>query len=97
MEQEIKRKIEEHSWFRERQNKNLGIAMFLKKRYNLDIEIYTLQAVIEDANSADRYWRKILLENENLRGQDYNTKRLVVQRKQMELGYEAGANVKLKI
>jgi hypothetical protein len=32
-----------------------------------------------------------------MQGSDYNSKKIVVQRKQLELGYEPGYNQKLKI
>lgn len=49
-----------------------------------------MTALIQDANSMDRYWRKLTRENPELRGIDYETKKIVVQRKQKDLGYESG-------
>ncbi len=61
----------------------------LKKEVVMDL--------VDEVIALERYWRKILLENENLRGSDYNTKRQVVQEYQQKIGYVGGANVKLKL
>ena len=75
--------------FRERKKKNRGIGYLLSQRYpfmrNIDLGI--LAAVVEDAGSIDRYWRKILHEYPELRGSDYNDKAALEEIKQMELGY----------
>ena len=78
--------------FRERRNKNYGLAQLLKEKYHLDIELSRLKAVIEDASSMDRYWRLLTREYPEYRGFDYDTKKKVVQQKQIEYGYESGYN-----
>lgn len=95
MDNEILTRLQNDPWFRERANKNLGIAEMLKEKYNLDIEVNRLKAVIEDANSMDRYWRLNLDDDHfpELRGKDYETKKKVVQEAQVKLGYESGYNV----
>lgn len=42
---------------------------------------------LSTADSYDRYWRKILEENESLRGSDYDTKGTYETAKKEELGY----------
>ena len=78
--------------FRERRNKNLGIAVLLKEKYHLDIELSRLKAVIEDANSMDRYWRLHTRNYPDLRGKDYGDKKEYTQKVQLNLGYESGYN-----
>ena len=94
MEQEILNKLKLEVWFRERKNRSQGIAEMLKEKYHLDVEVSRLKAVLEDANSMDRYWRLNLDDNHypELRGKDYDTKKKIVQQKQLEYGYESGYN-----
>lgn len=96
MEQEILEKLELDQNFRERKNKNLIIAQMLKEKYQVDIEVPRLKAIIEDASSMDRYWRLHTRNNKHLQGKDYGTKQKVVQEKQIVLGYEAGYNQEVK-
>ena len=96
MEQEILQHLEQYIEFRERRKKDKGIALILKEKYKLDVDTSLLTRLIQDANSMDRFWRKSLLENEHLRGNDYGDKRSLEQKKEVELGYEENyrANVK---
>jgi hypothetical protein len=43
-----------------------------------------------DAASYDRQWRKLLAENESLRGSDYGDKKVLEDEKMVELGYQPG-------
>ena len=88
MEQEILQHLEQYIEFRERRKKDKGIALILKEKYKLDVDTSLLTRVIQDANSMDRFWRKSLLENEHLRGNDYGDKRSLEQKKEISLGYE---------
>lgn len=97
MEQEILRKLQGSEWFRERRNKDRGIALMLIDRYHLQITPAQLTLVIQDAFSMDRYWRKHTKDYIGLRGKDYDTKMIVTQRKQINLGYESGYFDDLKI
>ena len=92
MDNQILERLQNDIWFRERTNKNQGIAEMLKEKYHLEIEVSRLRAVIEDANSMDRYWRLNLDDDHypELRGKDYDTKKKVVQETQAKLGYESG-------
>lgn len=87
MYDEILRQLEIDETFRERKNKNLGIAEILVEKYHINASPDRVKAIIEDANSMDRYWRLILGERKDLRGNDYDTKRKVEEEKEMELGY----------
>lgn len=81
--------IVKYSEARERRNKSKVVAGLIKKDFPvLNVDYKLLAEILERAETYDRYWRKILEENENLRGSDYKTKKRVVQRKQIELGYE---------
>lgn len=74
--------------FRERMNKNFGIAQLLKEKYHLDIDTSRLKAVIEDGETYSRYWRQALQYHPEYRGFDYSTKRKVVEQAKINLGYE---------
>lgn len=92
MENQVLEYLQNEPKFRERHNKDRGIVNLLQLKYRtlLDIPKETLVAFIQDANSMDRYWRKLTGEHPEIRGNDYNTKKIVEQRKEIELGYEAG-------
>ena len=96
MEQEILHKLQGSEWFRERKNKDKGIALMLIEKYLLEIESSRLTAVIQDASSMDRFWRKCTRDYPALRGKDYETKKQVVQRKQLEYGYEPNFHGNIK-
>ena len=96
MEQIIS-KLKAEPKFRERRNKNIGIAELLIYKYHLKADAKLVEDVICEAMKLDRYWRKATSENEDLRGEDYKTKDEVEQRYEMSIGYEAGFNQKLKI
>jgi hypothetical protein len=99
--QDIKQRLENHPWFRERKAKNFGIAKMLKNKYNVNIDPKMLEDLIVEASSLDRMWRKILQENPHLQGSDYEQGEVLSQDKQIELGYEVGSSIdkqiKLKI
>lgn len=77
---------------RERRNKDYALAALLSERYGLGdrITAETLVAVLQEYGSMDRYWRKALLDNTELRGEDYDTKDKVEHDKLEELGYNVG-------
>lgn len=77
---------------RERFFKNRTIAFVMQQKYaNLkDIPLDRLQDYIKDILTLDRQFRKILEENPDLRGKDYEYKKIAEQEYQIKLGYEAG-------
>ena len=88
MYEEIKKYLEKSLSARERKNKNKFIAWFLIHKLKLEISEELLEDIIVRANNYDRTWRKILQDNEHLRGKDYNDLIKLEQEKQIELGYE---------
>lgn len=86
----IKQRLEDHFWFRQRANKNLGIAKMLIGKYSLQIDPKTLEDIIVEASTLDRMWRQVQQQNPHLNGSDYNDKKKVEQNKMIELGYESG-------
>lgn len=72
---------------RERKNKNKAVAYLIKERYNLDIRSDLLTEIVSDAQTLDRAWRKITLDNPELRGSDYEEKAALVEKAQARLGY----------
>lgn len=84
--------LERNVWARERRNKDKAIVIALYER-NLGYPKTPQELVdfVKDYASADRYWRLILAEHKELRGQDYDTKAVVEQRFEIEqLGMEVG-------
>ena len=74
---------------RERKNKNRAITYVLKKRYGFlaEVDKKLVNKMVREVNTLDREWRKILQDNPELRGKDYNEKTKLEQAKQQELGY----------
>ena len=99
MKQQLKQFLEQHPKARERKHKNNAIAYFLRRDYPAldEIPINTLGEFVQAYNTADRMWRKLLDENEGLRGSDYEKKTQLSQNYQRNLGYEPGYNMKLPI
>lgn len=95
----IKKKLEEAPFFRERANKDLGLAkLILMEHPELAITALTpekLAHILQMYNSADRLWRLILQENESLRGSDWEDGKRLSQEKQVELGYEPLTKLKV--
>ena len=77
---------------RERLFKNRTIAYIMQQKYFplKGIPLDKLESYVKIIGNSDRQWRKILEENEDLRGKDYNYKKIAEQKYQIELGYEAG-------
>lgn len=84
---------------RERVNKVRAICNLLQRQHpaiqGISPEVMT--RIIDETIAYERYWRKILLENPELRGADYETKKEVVQKFQQSIGYEGGYTQKLHI
>lgn len=77
---------------RERLYKNRTVAYIMQKKVPVlrDIPLDKLQNYVKEIGKLDRQWRKILEENEDLRGRDYKYKKIAEQKYQIGLGYEAG-------
>jgi hypothetical protein len=89
MTQETLNYLKSEPRFRERKSKWRGIADLIKIKYNLDIDRRLLADILADGSSADRAWRDILKNNEDLRGSDYLTdKDRLEQEKMLQLGYD---------
>lgn len=77
---------------RERRNRSRAVVNLLLRNYP---EMSTIPKdklidFVHDADSYDRIFRKVQQENEDLRGEDYETKDIVEQEKILSLGYEVG-------
>lgn len=64
--------------------------------WNLSTWEEKLAKFCDDFMTLDRYWRQILQQREDLRGEDYNDKKVLAQEKQLELGYTPGFNSDIK-
>lgn len=96
MKTEIYNYLKSDARFRERSNKNKGIANLLAEKYHIEIPKDKRDDFISDVLSADRYWRKTLEDEPSLRGKDYMTKEEMAQKKQIELGYMPGFEESIK-
>lgn len=98
LKQSVQDYLEDDPRFRERSNKDKGIVNLLARKYHvlhnaMNDGLITrdmLVAIIQDASTADRCWRQALQNNPNLRGTDYEDKKILEQEKQLELGYTPG-------
>lgn len=95
MKTEILNYLKEDARFRDRVNKNKGIANLIMKKYGVSISPDKRDDFIGDILSADRCWRKALEEYPELRGKDYDDKQILEQQTKISLGYEP--TIKLKI
>lgn len=87
--------LEAEPHFRERANKDMGIAKLLTKEHNalyqalksspLTFSIFV--KVLQNYATMDRAWRQALEKNPHLRGKDYGQKEKLEIEKQIELGY----------
>lgn len=91
----IKSELEKDVCGRERHNRASFIARLMKEKY-MNVEAH-LADIITDSESYARIWRKVLEENPHLQGKDYNTKKELSQKKQLELGYIPGFEESIKI
>ena len=93
---QIEYRLENDKDFRERRNKNAGIAKILMARY--PGLMYAVQdgrlsndaivAALQDYASMDRAWRKALEERPDLRGTDYDDKDRLEAETMEELDYK---------
>lgn len=90
--------------FRERANKDKGIANLLLRKYPLlkkaiELDMFsrdTLIALMQDYATMDRAWRQALEHDPTLRGSDYEEKVRLEQEKQIELGYRPSHDSDIK-
>jgi hypothetical protein len=77
---------------RERLYKNRTVAYVMKQKHPQlkDIPLDTLQKYCKEICKLDRQWRMMLMRNKDLRGLDYDCKKIHEQKAQIELGYEQG-------
>lgn len=92
--------LEEKPPFRERINKDKGIASLLIRKHGLEPFITRgemtrdrLASILQDYGSMDRAWRQILEKNTKLRGTDYDEKDELEAKKMAELGYNVPRNI----
>lgn len=82
--------------FRERKNKNVGIANLIMRKYGIELPRDKRNDIIGDILTADRSWRKHTNENPELRGKDYDEKEVLEQKAEINLGYTPGHEEDLK-
>ena len=89
--QRVKNYLEREPKARERHNRSRAIVNLLLEDYPDFMPLKDkLISAIHSADSYDRLFRKVQSECPELQGEDYSTKKIVEQRKQIELGYESG-------
>jgi hypothetical protein len=100
---EVIKYIKDEPRFRERRNKDRGLAnLILKQHHLLEVKPEIMAYIIKEILTMDRIWRKFLAENPEYRGKDYDkrgfkAKKQLEQEHQIELGYESGYGMKIKI
>ncbi len=99
LEDILRKYLQDEPRARERVNKVRAICNLLQRNHPVlqTISPEVIVEIIDETIAYERYWRKILLDNPELRGKDYQTKKEVVQKYQIGLGYESGAHVTLDI
>ena len=90
--QRVKTYLEKNLYSRERKNRSLAIVDMLIEKYPFLLKFpkERLIVLVKDYESYNRLFRKCQSECPELQGEDYSTKKIVEQRKQIELGYESG-------
>lgn len=90
----VKRFLEIEPKAREWTNKNLAISHLLLDKFDGIARLKdrrqrrkAFAELILEANNMDRCWRKVVEENPDLRGSDYNDKKILEQQAQIDLGY----------
>lgn len=82
--------LKEQPLARERKNKNRAIGNIIIKKYNLYPSFQDkekLADMVGEILLLDRYWRKHLKENPDLRGKDYGDKDRLEEQFVLKLGY----------
>lgn len=94
LEDQVKSKLVQHPQYRERHKKVEFMARWLHNKYPTILgsveKLKTIEDMVDEVISVERYWRKVLQENPELRGSDYQDKARVEQKVQIGLGYEPG-------
>lgn len=88
---EVKAKLIKYPEYRERRKKAEFVARWLHNKYptllgNVE-KIKTIEDMVDEVINVERYWRKVLQEHPELRGKDYQSKRVVEEEKMLELDY----------
>jgi hypothetical protein len=98
MQEKVLNYLKTEPKFRERKSKNRGIVNLLISMYPVlnQIDKDLLTKVVKEYASMDRIWRKILEENENLRGRDYGQKEILEQESMLNLDYRPGYHEDVK-
>jgi len=89
MKDKLKTFLENHIEARERRYRERHLVDFILENgeYKFPLTKSRLIDFVHDFASADRYWRMTLKERKDLRGKDYDTKDIVEQQKEIELGF----------
>ena len=87
----VKQVLEKEPRARERANKNKAIAFILRTEIFPEtlkgVERDKITAIVKQANTLDRAWRKVTEMHPELRGKDYSKKKQEEQEVQVALGY----------
>lgn len=91
MLEEVKAKLIKHPEYRERRKKAEFVARWLRLKYPTILgsieKVKTIEDMVDEVINVERYWRKVLQENPELRGKDYQSKKAVEEEKMLDLGY----------
>jgi hypothetical protein len=103
MYEEIKTKLQNFPDFRERRFRVKYLAKLALRSCGLENKEETKNALTleeladfaQSYTSYDRIWRKVLNENEELRGKDWEDRREYEEKTQLDLGYDPLYNKKI--
>lgn len=85
--------LKTHPDARERSNRYKAISALLRRKYEIPKEVSDdlIQLIIVDGMTCNRFFNKVMQDNEEVRGKDYNDKKKILeQQAQIDLGYEVG-------
>lgn len=87
---EVIKYIKDEPRFRERKNKNRGLANILLRLHPIikDVKPEIFAYIIGEVLTMDRTWRKFLAENPDYRGKDYGDRERLMEKAMVELGYK---------
>lgn len=89
---EVKLKLQIHPEFRERSTRGNYLAILALRRLKVDalnvgIKMDTLAEFADMYATYERAWRQITMKYPELRGSDYKNKKILMEQKQLSLGY----------
>ena len=96
LKEEVRQYLLDEPRARERRNRQKAIANILIARHGIPTSKESLIVHLEESESINRYIRMVQQEEPATRGNDYETKDAVEQKKIIDLGYSMGFHEDIK-